>query len=89
LAEDFYPGQSDLEAIWNPEIGGWRIRDLPGKQSPGTAGWPILSLKSRKRLKPQQLKSHWHGFCRAMSPSPRYQGHGELNAWRKTGRHKI
>jgi hypothetical protein len=24
-----------------------------------------------------------------MSPSPRYQAHGELNAWRKTGRHKT
>jgi hypothetical protein len=22
----------------------------------------------RSHLKPQQLKSHWHGFCRAMSP---------------------
>ena len=33
LAEAFYPEQYGHEAIWNPETGGWRIRDLPRKQS--------------------------------------------------------
>jgi len=49
LAGDFCPGQSGREAIWNPATGDWRIRDLPTKRSPITAGWPTLSLKSRKR----------------------------------------
>ena len=76
-------------SIWNPETGGWRIRASPRKRSPGTAGWPIMSLKSPRSWQSRQPKSHWRGFCRATRPSSRFQGRARSNGWRRTGRHKI
>ena len=81
--------QSGHEPTCNPATGGSKIRDLPTRQSPGTSGWPMRWPKSRRRSTPRQPKSRWRGFCRAMSPSPRYPGREAPNAWRKTGRHKT
>jgi aryl-alcohol dehydrogenase-like predicted oxidoreductase len=41
LGRGFLSGAIRSRSDLNLETGGWRIRDLRRKQSPGTASWPI------------------------------------------------